>query len=196
MSYFLTGVNVRSSYYFDLLGLDISASIDDIKKAYRQKARLYHPDINHSPDAKEKFIRVTEAYEFLVANYDKLTNNDEAYRQAMEDWRKYRQDRSRQRARAYAHASYVQFRASRFYKTTRIFDVTRIIFSLTISIIIILNTVIGYIYRLKNPLPDLDDNPTVLTFLGLLILGMLFFIISLIYLKAYLQTSKKHRKKS
>jgi len=186
-------VNVRSSYYFDLLEVNITASVDDIKKAYRQKARLYHPDINHSPDAKEKFIRVTEAYEFLIANYDRLTNSDEAYRQAMEDWRKYRQDRSRQRARAYAHASYVRFRASRFYKTTRIFDATTIIFSLAISIIVILYTVFGYIYRLKNPLPDIE-NPSVFTFLALLILGMLFFLISLIYLKAYLETSRKRRK--
>ena len=98
---------------------------------------------------------VTEAYEFLVANYDKMRSDDEAYRQAMEDWRKYRQDRSRQRARAYAQASYVQFKNTNFYKTTRIFDATRIIFSLIISILMILDHYIGYIYRLKNPILDL-----------------------------------------
>ena len=186
---------IRRFYdYYQLLGLNVHASVEDIKRAYRQKARLYHPDINHAPDAKDKFILVTEAYEFLIANYGKLGNDDEAYRQAMEDWRKYRQDRSRQRARAYAQSSYVRFKMTRFYKTTRIFDATRIIFSLVISIMLILYTILGYIYRLKNPLPDFD-NPSVFTFLGLLIMGMLFFIISLIYLKAYMETAKKHRKK-
>jgi len=187
-------MNIILSNYYRLLGLNIDASLEDIKKAYRQKARLFHPDINHEPDAKDKFILVTEAYEFLVANYGKLGHDDEAYRQAMEDWRKYRQNRSRQRARAYAHSSYVQFKNTRFYKTTRIFDATRIIFSLALSIIMILFTILGYIIRLRHPIPGLED-PSVFSFLMLLILSMLFFIISIIYLKAYRETSKKHRKK-
>ena len=186
---------LKYSDYYALLGLNADASIDDIKKAYRQKARLYHPDINHSPDAKDKFIMVTEAYEFLIANYHKLKDDEETYRQAMEDWKKYRQERARQRAHAYAQASYLRFKATRFYKTTRILDGTIIIFSLAISIIIILYTIFGYIYRLKNPIPDLE-NPSVFTFLILLVFGMIFFIVSLIYLKAYQETSKKHRKKS
>ncbi|MZP56989.1 MAG: DnaJ domain-containing protein, partial [Bacteroidales bacterium] len=32
--------------YFHILGLPADSSLDDVKKAYRQKARLYHPDIN------------------------------------------------------------------------------------------------------------------------------------------------------
>ena len=85
------------SDYYRILGVPSNSSLDEIKKAYRQKARLYHPDINHDPEAKNKFIQVTEAYEFLIANFEKVTNDDEAYYQAMEDWRKYRQDRSRAR---------------------------------------------------------------------------------------------------
>jgi len=184
---------MRSSEYFELLGLKTNASLDDIKKAYRQKARLYHPDINHAPDAKEKFILVTEAYEFLIANYDNVKSDEEAFRQAMEDWRKYRQNRSRQRAHAYAQSSYIRFKATKFYKTTRIFDATRIIFSLVLSIMIILYTIIGYIYRLRNPIPDLE-NPSIFSFMMLLIMGMIFFIVSLIYLKAYQEKSKKRRK--
>jgi hypothetical protein len=188
-------MTMRFSDYYQLLGLNLNASLEDIKKAYRQKARLYHPDINHEPDAKDKFILVTEAYEFLVANYGKLGHDDEAYRQAMEDWRKYRQDRSRQRARAYARSTYVQFKNTNFYKTTRIFDATRIIFSLILSILMILATIGGYIIRLRDPIPGLEG-PSVFSFLMLLVLSMLFFIISLIYLKAYRETSKKHRKKA
>jgi hypothetical protein len=180
--------------YFRLLGLNDNASVEEIKKAYRQKARMYHPDLNHAPDAKEKFIQVTEAYEFLIANYNNLKNDDEAYWQAMEDWRKYRQNRSRQRAHAYAHASYARFKNTSFYKTTRIFDATRIVFGLVLSILVIIYTILGYIIRLRNPLPYYG-NP-LFAFIVLLILGVVFFIVSLIYLRAYLETNRKRRKKS
>ncbi len=67
-----------------------------------------------------------------------LAQDDEAFRKAMDDWRKYRQVRSRMRANAYARASYVRFRKTRFYRTTRILDGTSIIFSLVISVTVII----------------------------------------------------------
>jgi hypothetical protein len=185
---------MTSSEYYQILGLSYGASIDEIKRAYRQKARMFHPDINHSAEAKDLFIVATEAYEFLIANHGLLAMDDEAFRQAMDDWRKYRQDRSRMRANAYARASYVRFKKTKFYRTTRILDGTSIIFSLIISITVIIYTVIGYFYRLKHPLPDIE-NPSFLIFIVFLMVGMSFFTISLIYLKAYIDTSKKRRKK-
>ncbi len=182
------------SDYYQILGIPLNSSVNDIKKAYRQKARLYHPDINPAPDARDKFIIATEAYEFLIANHERITSNDEAYRQAMDDWRKYRQDRSQQRARAYARASYIRFKKTKFYRTTRILDGTTIIFGLLLSIMIVIYTIAGYIYRLAHPLPDFEQ-PSVFVFLMLLTVGMGFVVVSLIYLKAYIETSKKHKKK-
>ena len=181
------------SDYFEILGLPVNSSIEEVKKAYRKKARLYHPDINHSPDAKDLFIRVTEAYEFLLSNFEKIANSEEAYNQAVEDWRKYRQQRSNKRARAYAQASYNQFRGTKIYKSTRIFDGTRIIFSLIISILVLIYTVFGYIYRLNHPIPGIEG-PTLSGFIMLLLLGIIFLVVSVIFLKAFIETRKKCRK--
>ena len=179
--------------YYDILGISANSSVEQIKKAYRKKARLFHPDVNPSPDAKDMFISITEAYEFLIANHEKIKTDDESYRQAMENWRKYRQHSSHKRATAYARTSYGSFKNTRFYKTTRIFDGTTIIISFVISLMVLVYTIYGYNFRLKHPLPGLEK-PSVFTFIMLLALGMIFFVTSLIYLKAYLETSKKNKK--
>jgi hypothetical protein len=181
--------------YYRILDLPAESTLEDIKKAYRKKARLYHPDINPDPDAKEKFIIATQAYEFLIAYHDKIRTDMEEYQKAMEDWRKYRQDRSRRRANAYAHTSYNKFRNTSFYKTTRIFDGTAILFSLIVSVLVLVLSVTGYLYRLHNPVPG-QDNPTLFSLVLLVMLGMVFFIISIIYLKAYRESSARHKKRS
>lgn len=180
--------------YYEILGLQSDSTIDEIKKAYRKNARLYHPDINPSPDAKDHFISITEAYEFLISNHDKIKSDEQAYRDAMEDWRKYRQDRSRKRATVYARTPYGKFKNTELYKTTRIFDRTGNVFSFIVSIMVLIYTVYGYFYRLKHPLPGLEK-PSVFAFIMLLLLGIVFFVISIVYLKAYQETNKKRKKK-
>lgn len=48
------------------LGLGYDTDIYQVKLNYRKLAKKYHPDINNSPDATEKFTKVNEAYEFLT----------------------------------------------------------------------------------------------------------------------------------
>ena len=181
--------------YYKILDLQANSNIEEIKKAYRKKARLCHPDINPAPDAKDQFICITEAYDFLISNHEKIKTDEQAYQEAMEDWRKYRQDRSRKRATVYARASYVTFKKTKFYKTTRIFDGTSIIFSFVVSIMVLAYTIYGYSFRLKHPIPGMEK-PSVFAFIMLLMLGMIFFVVSLIYLIAYQETSRKQKKKS
>ncbi|MDY7009711.1 MAG: DnaJ C-terminal domain-containing protein [Planctomycetota bacterium] len=52
--------------YYEILGVDRSASAEQIKSAYRRLARKYHPDVNKSPDAVGKFKEATAAYEVLT----------------------------------------------------------------------------------------------------------------------------------
>ncbi len=51
--------------YYELLGVARNASADDLKKAFRKKARQYHPDANSDPGAEEIFKEMAEAYEIL-----------------------------------------------------------------------------------------------------------------------------------
>jgi len=51
--------------FYKILDIPRSASSEDIKRAYRNKAKLIHPDINNSPKANEVFVVVNEAYETL-----------------------------------------------------------------------------------------------------------------------------------
>ena len=63
--------------YYEVLGVSRDASESDLKSAFRNLARKYHPDVNDAPDAEEKFKEINEAYGVLSdtdkrAAYDRL----------------------------------------------------------------------------------------------------------------------------
>lgn len=51
--------------HYETLGLPFGASAEQIRKRYRELVRRYHPDVNPSPNAKEQFLRIQEAYQVL-----------------------------------------------------------------------------------------------------------------------------------
>lgn len=61
--------------YYEILGVSKDASVDDIKKAFRTKARTMHPDVCKEPGAEERFKELSEAYETL-SDPDKKSRYD------------------------------------------------------------------------------------------------------------------------
>jgi DnaJ-related protein SCJ1 len=62
---FLIHVIPASSDYYDTLGVLRTASKQEIKKAYRDLSRKYHPDKNlNRADAEERFIKISEGKRF------------------------------------------------------------------------------------------------------------------------------------
>lgn len=81
----------KKACYF--LGIRENASEEQIKRAYRYKAKLLHPDANPNADTKEFYINVQMAYEYLMNNpypmpnnsvADKNVNLNEAYTKTMQ----------------------------------------------------------------------------------------------------------------
>jgi Ca-activated chloride channel family protein len=55
--------------FYNQLELSIDATPDEIRKAYFDMAKMYHPDLNPSPEFQEKFIGIQRAYETLIDPY-------------------------------------------------------------------------------------------------------------------------------
>ena len=61
-----SSIHLASKDYYQILGVSKSSSAKDIKKAYYQLAKKYHPDTNKGDkEAQKKFQEVSEAYECL-----------------------------------------------------------------------------------------------------------------------------------
>lgn len=85
--------------YYKILGVDKSASTEDIKKAYRKLARKYHPDVNpNNKEAHKKFQEINEANEVL-SDPEKRKKYDQYGKdwKHAEEFEKARQQQQRQR---------------------------------------------------------------------------------------------------
>lgn len=69
---------------YSVLGVSRSADQKEIRRAYREKARKFHPDVNKAPGAEETFKRISEAHDVLSdpetrSQYDRFGENFRQY---------------------------------------------------------------------------------------------------------------------
>lgn len=96
---------------YEILGVSENASKDEIKKAYRQKARHVHPDVNKASDASDQFKRLSVAYHTLIdpdkrAQYDTLRKqqNERASKQQHKYQSKQSQSQQRKHSGVFSEA--------------------------------------------------------------------------------------------
>ncbi len=132
--------------YYQILGVPEKASLEDIKKAYRNKAKFLHPDKNKGPDAHENFILLNEAYEYLQnlktgKLYDTSKNTYTARRKAKpttEEWKNTEREKARERARKYAKMQYQEFIKTDFYKSIESLDTIASHLGLFMALVVII----------------------------------------------------------
>src|SRR6187455_2228969 len=106
--------------YYQILGIKGNATFQEIKQAYRLRAKELHPDINKSPHAHDDFILLTEAYEYLVnlktgKIYIKNNAKIRSYN-SYKRWQESEAESARCRAKYYADMQYDEFVNSDYYK--------------------------------------------------------------------------------
>ena len=90
--------------YLQTLQLSPGATEAEVKAAYRRLSKQYHPDVSKDPEAKEKFIAINEAYNFLTSvgpspRAEHVTYDYDPYAAAYAHQRKEARRRAWQRAR-------------------------------------------------------------------------------------------------
>lgn len=162
-----------------ILGVKPGADLSEIKKAFRIKAKLYHPDLNSSPNAAAEFIRVKKAFDYLCrfkgsfTNRPSVTYNRSSYRKdpyyhaSSFDWDKYRKMHNQQFHYTARHKDDIDFRSTMFGKI--VFYFFHVLFLLA-GIFIIL---VPLITLIKNGLdPDRSIVATIFAITGALLFGI------------------------
>jgi len=164
--------NNISSYlhYYRVLGLRQGAGLPEIKRAYRTKAKMYHPDINKSETAANKFIEVNEAYEFLIrlkehkayassarssSQRRSRTYSQRQGRSSREDdlfreWMQRERQKARARAARAARKRYEDFKKSRIYRTSQVISAVYDYIFVFVGILIIISSLIGLFTQPRN----------------------------------------------
>lgn len=177
--------------YFAILGLEPSASLEDIKKSYRNLVKLYHPDLNQADGARERFMKVHEAYEYLSSEYRRQYLRQELLRSKLSDgelkrreefYRNWvdRQQRAAQiRAEQYAASPFDDFKKSRIYRTAMAVSKAYNFLFIFLCLLMIIGPMIRLVLQADL---DPEDRKPLWHFIFPVVLGLLFSSFGYYYL--------------
>lgn len=140
--------------YYQILGVPETATLEEVKKAYRNKARLLHPDKNKAANAKDQFILLHEAYEYITdvktgKIHQVIPDIGEQLNNVHEIWEKIKAQAVREEARKKAEKKYLRFlKEAEEFKQYYILNLALNIFFVALSIgFIIILPILGFVYN-------------------------------------------------
>ena len=99
--------------YYHTLDIPPGTGVDELKKAFRKKAKQYHPDLNPAPGAQEEFVRIHTAYEMVMAHLI-IKDRYELFKEVAVRYSKMEAEKRRrdagERARHFSKMRYDEFR--------------------------------------------------------------------------------------
>lgn len=168
--------------YYQILGIDSGASEEEIRKAFRARAKEFHPDVNPDPEAHRRFMECQQAYSFLMDhtqryNYDAMLNAEkisaaELQRREMvyKLWVEHQQRKARTRTAMEA----VRYDAHGNPLTRKIWRGVNLIYNISFLLLflsVILIPIYNYSIDLKRP-EHLQRSP--IYFLVPMVVGIVF----------------------
>ncbi len=183
---------MNQDQYLKILGLERGATTEQIKKAYRRKARLYHPDLNKKKTATEIFIAVNEAYEYLLELRKKQKATQLSTEDKIKDWNQYRREQARKRAYQYSRRNYNEFKKSKNYKSSIILNKVQLFINLSVGVFVCTMAIIGYVIKLRM-VKDGYSPPTLGGFILLLLIGTVFILVSLAHILVFYQNQRSRK---
>jgi hypothetical protein len=138
-------------HYFNLLGIPKKASLDDVKKAFRAKAKKIHPDRNPSLSAHSDFLELNEAFDFLSSflKENKQFGADEStLNNSYDNWEKTVKENVRKKVKEQARMSFQAYMNSEYFRSDTLIECffTHLIFLVTVFNLLILPIVLAYHY--------------------------------------------------
>jgi hypothetical protein len=180
-----TSFSLIPDKYYTLLGLSPGADVTEVRKAYRAKVKLCHPDIAPVTNGTRLFIELTEAYEFLLSalrEKNEVSSDEEIeepfliFEASMQDLVREEMEKLRRMAKEEARRKYRAYQQSKEYQINkflgRAFDM---LFQL-LGVVVIISALTG-LYQ-QYQLPDFSYLSAVAAFL-VVIVGLIMILFPL-----------------
>jgi curved DNA-binding protein CbpA len=168
--------------YYHILGLEAGASEEEIRSAFRSKAKEFHPDVNPSEGARDRFMECQQAYAFLMdeqqrVNYNsilqakKISQGELQRREMMyKNWVEHQQRKARARNAMEA----VRYDAEGNLLTSRMWKGVNMVYNV-IFMLLFLSVIFVpfYNYYQEQQLPEALQR-SILFYIAPMLVGMIF----------------------